>query len=74
MKKTIISLIVIISLIIIVLIVWPRKFFINDGGSYGYEAVLYKITFHRQSKGLNPNAEHGISVRILFFEFYWSDE
>jgi len=72
MSKKII--LIIIVLIIVSILLFPIKFYMDDGGSYGYNAVLYSITFHRQGKDLNPDAEHGNSLRVLFFRFYWSIE
>jgi len=67
-------LIVIASLIIAVLLFTPRKFYINDGGSYGYTAALYEITFWRAANDLYPDAKNGMSLHIFpCFDFCWFD-
>lgn len=61
--------------IIIGILLFPNKFYIKDGGSYGYEAVLYKITFQKAGKDLYLDAERGIALHVFpCFDLFWSTE
>ena len=67
-------LVLIILLIIFLALLFPTKFYITDGGSYGYKAVLYTITFLKSGRDLYPNAEHGVSLHIFpCFNFFWPE-
>ena len=73
-KYQLLSIIILIIILPLIILIHPTKYYINDGGSYGYNTILYDINFHRASKELYPDAEHGVSVRIFLFEFYWKTE
>ena len=65
--------VIIVLVIIMVILLFPTKVFVSDGGSYGYQAILYDITFWRGTEGESALAKYGdTSVRILFFEFYFA--
>ena len=66
-KKVII---IIVFIIIIGILLFPIKYYVKDGGSYGYRAILYDITFWKGTEGSTAEEKYGnITLRILFFEF-----
>ena len=70
MSKKII--VIILAVIVIGVLLFPIKMYVKDGGSYSYTAILYDITFWRGTEGPTAEAKYGdVSVRILFFEFYF---
>lgn len=77
MKKTIV---IIVSAIVAVVLLFPIKSQIRDGGTVKYDAVLYGITQKHAlcseavsaKEGLHYNI--GTSVRILWFNVYDSNE
>lgn len=76
MNKKIFKRICIVILIIILL--FPIKSVMQDGGSVEYRAILYKITkFHRLNIDREkPEVEYieGISIKVLGIEIYNNTE
>ena len=73
MEKTIKWACCITLIIILIILVYPRRFNVRDGGSYGYEAFLYKITFHAPSRYLYPELEHKTTLFVFpIFNFEWT--
>lgn len=64
-KKRMLIITSIIILVILVILLFPTRFDIDDGGSYGYSAILYKIEYVQPSISLYPGIEHGISIHIF---------
>jgi len=72
MKKMVKLICCLVLIIVLVTLVFPRRFDLRDGGSYGYEAFLYRITFHMPSEYLYPEGERKTSLFIFpFFNFEW---
>ncbi len=73
MKKTIV---IIITAIVAVILLFPIKSQIKDGGTVEYNAVLYGVTKQHSmiSDIASPTGENGYNigtrVRILWFEVY----
>lgn len=65
MKKKIKPVCIILLAVILVFLLWPRRFFLTDGGSYGYASALYKITFYNPSEELYPDAEKCVYIKIM---------
>jgi len=75
MKKHLKKTAIILVIIVLVILLFPLKFMEFGGGyhAHGYEAVLYRITFHGSSLR-KYDVERGTSLRILFFDFYFPDK
>ena len=56
-------------IIILAILVFPFNIFsYNDGGSYGFGAILYEITFWRPME----DGERGMSIHLFrLFEIYF---
>lgn len=73
MKKTIV---IIITAIVAVILLFPIKSQIKDGGTVKYDAVFYGVTKEHSiiSDLISPTGEFGYDigtrVRILWFEVY----
>ena len=66
--------ITVIIILVVCVLLFPKKFHVNDGGSYGYHSFLYEITFWRAGKDLYPDAQNGVSLHIFpCFDFHWDD-
>ena len=75
MKKATRFIVIICAVILLGALLFPRKVFVRDGGSYGYAAVLYELIFWRSGEDLYPDATHGTSLHIFpCFDFYWPDK
>ncbi len=61
-SKLFIKLAVIVLLAILLI---PRKYHVTDGGSYGYEAVLYSVHVSNPSEVLYPGAWRGTIIEIF---------
>ena len=63
-KKRIIFVLLIITFVILL---FPFPFSIKDGGSHGYSAIVYEVTFWRPME----DGERGITIKMFrLIEFY----
>lgn len=70
MKKTLLC---IVSGIILICFFIPEKFYCTDGGSYGYRAPAYQLTFYHQIDDTQPGGYYtGTGLKILnIWEIFW---
>lgn len=67
MKKRIVFLVIIL---VILILLFPIPFYLKDGGSVEYKALLYTVTkYHKLSETENEYTK-GISIKILGMEVY----
>ncbi len=66
-KKILIIVIIILALVLLI----PTPFYLNDGGSIEYRALLYTITkYHRLDSNSKTGYKDGIEIEILGMKIY----
>ncbi len=67
MKKRIILVVIVVAILLLLI---PIPFYLNDGGSVEFRALLYTVTNYNKLMSLEDEYEEGIKIEILGKEVY----